>query len=456
MNTSFISSYNIEKHPFISSERITKAGHHNVLPCCLLAFRNLLLSASGETKADYYNALRYFTLHQKNDAFVYARLDDFCRRLNIETLNSDEKDVVKSINRIVNTGFRPWRKKYKFWLLCDIAIILLEDQLIINAEKEMEYYISDGQQNHQLGILLNVLFDREVSIPAFRTANPLIEQYHRNRHFADSPERKYIVTANISAGKSTFINALIGKPLGRTSEEACTGNVNYFYNKPFEDGAIHFNSETLTLHAGEKTLTAFSWEKESQFASFFRLGDNVENRICIVDTPGVNSTINKKHGSIAKEALDRDVFDKVIYVLNASKLGTSEELKHVRWISEHIPHDKVIFVLNKLDNFKKGEDDIFASISGVRKDLLRFFENPIICPLSARFALLLKMKSYGDYLTPDEEDEYEYFAKKFKKSSYDLSKYYTCTYPDDNDESILLSQKCGIYGLEKLLQGGKV
>lgn len=429
MNVGFISSLNLEKHP--------------------------LLLAKSVTKADYYNALRYFTLHQKNDAFANARLDDFRWHFNIGTPNNEEQDITKSINSIVNTRFRPWRNKYKLWLLCDIAIILLEDQLIINAEKEMEPYTSKSQQD-QLNILLNVLFEKEASIPALQTAAPLIEQYQKNRHFAGLSEKRYVVTANMSAGKSTFINALMGKTLARTAEEACTGNINYFYNKPFEDGAIHFNGNTLTLHAEEQTLTSFSWEKESQFASFFRFNDNAENRFCIIDTPGVNSAINKRHGSISKEVLQKGVFDKIIYVLNASKLGTDEELAYIRWISEHVPHDKVIFVLNKLDNFKKGEDDISASINGVRNDLLGFFENPIVCPLSARFALLLKMKSYGDQLTPDEEDEYEYFAKKFKKSAYDLSKHYECTYPNNIEESVLLSQKCGIYGLEKMLSGGNL
>jgi GTP-binding protein EngB required for normal cell division len=424
MNIGFTSSLDLEKHP--------------------------MLSAKSIAKSDYYDALCYFTLHQQNNEFVNARLEDYKHRFDVFSQRREDISDTKSVKRIVNTRFRPWSNKYKYWLLCDIAIILLEDQLIINAEKEMEPYTSKRQQD-QLSFLLNVLFEKKASIPAFQTAAPLIEQYQKNRRFAGLSEKRYVVTANMSAGKSTFINALMGKPLARTSEEACTGNINCFYNKSFEDGAIHFNSNTLTLHAVAQALTSFSWEKESQFATYFRSIESTENRICIVDTPGVNSAINKRHGSISKEVLQKDTFDKIIYVLNASKLGTDEEIAYIRWISEHVPHEKVIFVLNKLDNYKTSEDDISASINGVRNDLLKYFENPIICPLSARFALLLKMKSYGDQLTPDEEDEYQYFARKFKKPSYDLSKYYACAYPDSNEESVVLSQKCGIYGLEKIL-----
>ena len=106
---------------------------------------------------------------------------------------------------------------------------------------------------------------------------------------------------------------------------------------------------------------------------------------------------------------------------------------------------------NKLDNFKNNEDNILASINGVRSDLLQYFENPVICPLSARFALLLKLKNNQDYLSEDENDEYEYLAKKFSKPVFDFSKYYNCSDPIDNNNQALLAQRCGIWCLEKLL-----
>lgn len=56
--------------------------------------------------------------------------------------------------------------------------------------------------------------------------------------------------------------------------------------------------------------------------------------------------------------------------------------------------EKVIFVLNKLDEFRIAYDDIFMSINNVKKDLIIMgFENPVICPISAYFALLIKMKA---------------------------------------------------------------
>ena len=52
----------------------------------------------------------------------------------------------------------------------------------------------------------------------------------------------------------------------------------------------------------------------------------------------------------------------------------------------------------------------------MKKDLIIMgFENPVICPISAYFALLIKMKANGYELTDDEIDEYLFYIKKFRK-----------------------------------------
>ena len=141
---------------------------------------------------------------------------------------------------------------------------------------------------------------------------------------------------------------------------------------------------------------------------------------------------------------------------DANKLGTDEEIKYLKWISENVPMNKVVFVLNKLDDFKCIDDNIEASIKGVRNDLVALgYENPIICPLSAYFALLLKLKHNGEILADDEEDEYLFYTKKFSKSFYNLLKYYEGIEEDKkDDEMIFMSKRCGLYGLENILFGG--
>ena len=263
-----------------------------------------ILSANEKIKKDYFSALVFFTTHQKNDVYLYKRLDDFQRILSIPNLyNSYYKDTVKSVKRIVNTSLSIWRKKYKFYLLCDVALILSYDYMIANAAYEMCTYTTRAQ-GEQLIDLLNVLLEKVQYKPCYYQLLPLIKQISINRSCKKIPLRRFIVTSNMSSGKSTLINAIIGKPIARMSEEACTGNISFFYSKPFEDGNIHFHGKDVTFHADCNDLTSFLWDSEIGVASYFRLIERPKYRMCIIDTPGVNSAINKEHASISKKALE--------------------------------------------------------------------------------------------------------------------------------------------------------
>lgn len=417
-----------------------------------------MINSKIKLKKQYYLVLEHFVQQQMNNKFIEARLEQYRIKL-LNNPNSVEKDIEieETIKNIINSNSRPWRKKYRYWIMCDIALILLDEELINNVAKEMKLYMTSKQQR-QFDVLLEALKNDNIDISSIMFAEYLILQYRENIKFAKQPLQKFIVTANMSAGKSTLINALIGKTLARTSQEVCTSNICYLYNKAFEDEKTHLYNNVLNLNAKTDDLVNFSWKEKTSISSYFRGIYNIENRLCIIDTPGVNSAINQKHGRISREALKEETYEKVIYVLNANKLGTDEEIAHIKWISDNVPKDKVIFVLNKLDDFNIVDDNISASIEGVRNDLISMgFDNPIICPMSAYFAMLIKMKINGYEMTEDEEDEYSYYLKKFNKSAYDLSKYYNNVNEDANDSEIVaMSKKCGLYGLEKILFGGAI
>lgn len=198
------------------------------------------------------------------------------------------------------------------------------------------------------------------------------------------------------------------------------------------------------------------WDKEKYISSYFNLTDKSNSRLCLIDTPGVNSSMNRRHGRITRSALDKREYDVIIHVLNAQQLGTDEEIAHLRWIKNNIQDREVIFVLNKLDVFKAKEDDVDRSIALVRSDLEKIgFEDTIICPISAYFAFLIKQKRLGVNLTEDDQDEYDLYVKKFNKPVYDLSRFYPeYQIKSDDDEATMLLKKCGFYGFEKIISGG--
>ena len=419
----FISSIDLRNHPLLSSKR--------------------------KIIIEYINTLFYFVNHSDLDDYSRLRLMKYSDTFDVP-LDSLENLQKKYANKIFYNKISPWKSKYKYWMLCDLAMILM-DKTRVSQIADMISSPLTKRQRERIRALLMLLNNNSSETCIHQEMIPIINQYKQNHIYSELTEKRIVVTANMSAGKSTFINAIIGKPLARTSEEACTGNLCEFFSKPFEDGNIHLFGDKITFQASESDLTSFSWDTPTNIASYFRFTQEAKNRFRLIDTPGVNSAINKNHGQITKSILMTMQYDLVVYILNASKLGTDEELRFIRWISDHIPHEKVIFVINKLDNFKNNEDDILDSINGVRSDLLRYFEKPVICPLSARFALLLKLKSFHDCLSEDENDEYEYLVKKFSKPAFDLSKYYYCPNLNDESNQALLLQKCGIWGLERLL-----
>ena len=421
----------------------------------LILEQHPMRNVKTKIKMQYYYLLEWFFDHLNPNELEKCRMaqykklllkkDEQCRHCKIDTL----------LDSIIVCRYQRWRRKYRFWILCDLALITLDSDKIERAGKMIKNCITGQMQREQFNMLIRVLRGENLELQPF--VNGLLRQYTDNVVFQKKKETRIIVTANMSAGKSTLINALVGKPVTRTAQEVCTGNVCYIYNKAFEDGHVHLQASELTFDADENELSNYEWKDTISIASYFRsIAGEIQNRICIIDTPGVNSVITREHRKISRRILMNEQYDILLYVLNANKLGTDEEILHLKWVYNNIISEKIVFVLNKLDNFRKGEDNIQESIDGVRRELENIgFAHPVICPFSAYFAYLLKRKQFGDTLTEDEEDEYNWYIKKFGKAEYDLSKYCESVagYGDQFDT---MSKRCGIYNLEKILYGGLV
>lgn len=368
-------------------------------------------------------------------------------------VNIDEKRGLSCLS----TFAKPWRTKYRFMLVCDVALILLDEPLVLRATELIKECLSAKQQV-DVERVYSLLQSKQEVEEKYRPILPLLNQYRANKDFFHKEERRIIVTANMSAGKSTLINALVGKSIARTSQEVCTGNVCYLFNKAYEDNHIHLSTQGLNLNATAGDLHAYDWNGKISIASYFTGIMSDIPRLCIIDTPGVDAALHKDHSKRARNALLNDDYDTIIYVVSPTRLGTDAEKKHLQWVAQNLQKEKIIFVLNKLDNYHDFSDSIEESICGFKEDLLKIgFEKPVICPLSAYFAYLLKLKMTGQPLSEDEEDEYVLYSKKFKKSSYDLSNYYEgvrCLNTDS--EEIALSKRVGLYGLEKIIYGGRL
>ena len=89
----------------------------------------------------------------------------------------------------------------------------------------------------------------------------------------------------------------------------------------------------------------------------------------------------------------------------------------------------------------------------VRSDLAeRGYQNPVICPVSAYFAGLIKQRMRGIELDDEEADDFARLSKKFRRPEFDLSPFYSFGQPQPGEDELTeLSKRCGIFQLESIL-----
>lgn len=436
MNQFFVEALDLRMHPIKKTKKKIQIEYITALVCVIEKIFSEVYDQQTELKM-----------------YIAERLHLYQKQLFANVLNSNV--IEKDGDNCLAAFSKPWRSKYRVMLVCDVALILLEQGLILRAvEIIKEHLFVKCHADIEQAVLL--LQSNQAIEKKYIPASSLIKQFRTNKNFLSQEERRIIVTANMSAGKSTLINALVGKSIARTSQEVCTGNVCYLLNKAYEDGNIYLATKTLNLSATTDDLHRYDWDGHISIASYFVGTTQNVPRLCVIDTPGVDAALYKEHSKRARDALQNDSYDIIIYVVTPTRLGTDAEKKHLQWVAQNLQKEKIVFVLNKLDDYHDFSDSIEASVHDFKADLLKIgFENPIICPISAYFSYLLKMSMTGQVLSEDEKDEYALYAKKFKRSAYDLSHYYEgvqCL-PTDSEE-IALSKRVGLYGLEKIIYGG--
>lgn len=414
-------------------------------------------------KEIYFNILEYFSRkYSSKNNMIYPMLKNYKKAFNV----SDEKpniEDIKVLKKQINEIFaKKYFKKinYRYCLICDLLFINAfndekQARQILDEIKE----ITNKKYHKKLDELIALLFYNKGDISEFGVAKYQIECWLKNKQFLAKPQTTILITANMSAGKSTLINALVGKIVNKTMNEACTSKIHYIYDQAFEDNYTHEWDYEVNLNADSKALLnddERNTEDIVMVATHFNMFCEKDSRLCIIDTPGVNSSTNTKHAQLTKKTIVNGKYDLLVYVLNADQIGTDDEYKYLSFISENVPKEKVIFVLNKLDKFNGAEDSVNESVENLRKEIQDFgFDSPIICPISSYAGLLAKKVYAGNILNEDESDEYTLLVKKLKKENYKLSKYYNFSNVKDslifNENVYSLLLDSGLCGFQNIL-----
>lgn len=349
-------------------------------------------------------------------------------------------------------------KKYKFYILTDALFInAFEDRKIGKCilEKISKLYPNDKNK-------IKILFDYfyQVDMKKIKKDFPKMEEIYgiikSDREFLSKPEKRIMITANMSAGKSTLLNALIGKKVNKTQNVPCTAKIHYLYNKAGEDGFSYELDHDLELNATRQILMEDNEENDSveiAVGTRFRSIKQIDSRVCFIDTPGVNSSQNKDHRELTYGTISDENCDLLICLLNGENIEAEDEVKHLQYVNEAY-HGEILFLINKLDCYEEDEDSVPAIIEDVKDYLTKLgFEKPKVYPISAYAAYLAKMSIFGEKLTEHEMRGMEYRKRKLLWDEYRFDKYFEEEIPeiDINNENEVLLRNSGLLSLEKII-----
>lgn len=420
---------------------------------------------SENYKRRYINILEYFVKkYSVQDIYSNSMLELYKKMLlkqpeNYEYKNKDLRQISKGVINEKRKRFKFF--SYRYCLLVDVIFIcsFIDNQKAVKIyQKILEIY--NKRYWKKLEILFNEIIGKCEEYKHLDQTEYLIECIKANRKHLSSKERKILVTANMSAGKSTLLNAIIGKKVNKTQNDACTAKSHYLMNKSFEDTLSCKFDYDLELDASLDILMNDNENNVSNdiyVGTKFRTVGDVDFPVCFVDTPGVNSSQDKNHKDISEKDIIETEYEMLMYVMNGENIGTEDDHRHLEFVAENYK-GKIIFVVNKLDRYRK-EDSVSGTLELVKKDLESLgYIQPIVCPISAYAAYLAKMDMFGEDLNDDERDELERFCRKLSKEEYQFQKYYPSAYQDisvseNKNQQLLLHS--GILSLEKILYEGK-
>lgn len=169
-----------------------------------------------------------------------------------------------------------------------------------------------------------------------------------------------LVVAPMSSGKSTVINAILGMNILPSSNFACTAHkykitindkneqveVSVRVRNGKMEKVTDVNGETLKKINEDE----ISKEINIEAPSYGRLAQT--RKIVLIDTPGANYSGNSSHRAVTDSIISEFSGNAVLYILNASQIGTEDDekiLKKIKGLLDKNKDMEIIFALNKAD-----------------------------------------------------------------------------------------------------------
>jgi len=256
----------------------------------------------------------------------------------------------------------------------------------------------------------------------------------RIRQELDSDTFKIYVIATMSSGKSTLINALLGRDILPTANKATTANVVYITNdaksKQFYGNATAPDGEPLekeNIQVDLKKMTA--WNKEAKEIKIFgpmeinkqqAEQDKGMLNLVLVDTPGPNSA-GTGHKFITYGTLEKETPPLILFILDATSQISEDMENSLLAIATQMKengkrvNDRFLFVLNKIDCIDSQKEEPINATLDEHRDYLekQGIIAPRIIPVSSLLPKLLRCSLAGDELSKDQKRDLNSLMEAF-------------------------------------------
>lgn len=387
----------------------------------------------------YLSLLNYIGLLHFEKEIMKYKLEVFKKYLNfnneIEELNVDEKTLKKLLKKVLKNYFKLSNFKfytYRYIFIFDCLLLFGEgDKKKTQLLKENLEKIFPPLYCYEIDEVFKNLYLQKFSLDSkYFITEEMLNKFYDIKKFNESMESNIVFTATMSTGKSTLINAVMGKDLAPSRATACTANIANFTTSPVKENFINYSDKNgIKLFLDSDETKKFIGNSNYCYINTYFNSVLSKKKVNIIDTPGVNYSEDELHREITRNELKNRYIDILVYVTSILTWGTNDEYEHLKFIKENVKYKKIIIVINKIDEINIDDSTVEENISSVKKYLSKWnFENLIICPLSASIGNILKRKILNESLSKREERFLSLYINQFTdEKEFELSRFYKMT-----------------------------